>query len=211
MNLSFTHIALGALVVLAAAGGVIMTIWPRASAGEIQVVEIAPTASPAPTSTPMPSETQVGVYISGAVINPGVYIVNGGSRLANVLLLAGGATAEADLTAVNLAAVVHDEDHWHIPEAGQVAPPKEGLAASGRDTVLGGAAQPNGSSAGKVDLNDANVELLKTLPGIGEVRAQAIVSHREANGNFASVDALLDVNGIGIGTVESIRDLVTVE
>ena len=100
MNLNFTYIVLGALIVLAIAGGVVMTVWPSASAGEIQVVEIAPTAAPAPTSTPMPSETRVGVYISGAVVNPGVYIVNGGSRLANVLLTAGGATAEADLTAL---------------------------------------------------------------------------------------------------------------
>ena len=211
MKLNFTHIVLGALVVLAAAGGVIMTIWPRASAGEIQIVEVAPTASPAPTSTPMPSETQVGVYISGAVINPGVYVVNGGSRLANVLLLAGGATAEADLTAVNLAAVVHDEDHWHIPEVGQVEPPKDGLAASGRDVESVEAAHSNGSGAVKIDLNDANVELLKTLPGIGDMRARAIVNYRDANGDFASVDALLDVNGIGIATVDNIRELVTVE
>ena len=55
------------------------------------------------------------------------------------------------------------------------------------------------------------MELLKTLPGIGDVRARAIVSYRESNGEFASVDALLDVNGIGSGTVENIRELVTVE
>ena len=53
--------------------------------------------------------------------------------------------------------------------------------------------------------------MLKTLPGIGDVRAQAIVSYREANGDFVSVDGLLDVNGIGIGIVDNIRDLVTVE
>ena len=65
--------------------------------------------------------------------------------------------------------------------------------------------------SGKVNLNSADVELLKTLPGIGDVRARAIVSHREANGHFASVDGLLDVNGIGAGIVENIRDLVIVE
>ena len=208
MKLNFTHIVLGVLIVLAVAGGVVMTVWPSASAAEIQVVEIVPTA--APTSVPPPSETQVGVYLSGAVINPGVYIVNGGSRLANVLLIAGGATAEADLTAVNLAAVVHDEDHWHIPNRGEAASPAGGLTGTTADAANEkAAATPDGS--GKVNLNSADVELLKTLPGIGDVRARAIVSHREANGHFASVDGLLDVNGIGAGIVENIRDLVTVE
>lgn len=208
MNLNFTHIVLGVLVVLAVAGGVVMTFWPSASSDGIQVVEIMPTA--APTTAPLPSETQVGVYLSGAVINPGVYIVNGGSRLANVLLLAGGATTEADLTAVNLAAVVHDEDHWHIPSRGEAAPPAGGLTgATGAAADEKAADMADGS--GKVDLNSADMELLKTLPGIGDVRAQAIVSYREANGDFASVDGLLNVNGIGTGIVENIRDLVTVE
>ena len=210
MKLNFTYILLGALIVLAIAGGVVMTVWPSASASEIKVVKIAPTAAPAPTSAPMPSEIRVGVYISGAVVNPGVYIVNDGSRLANVLLAAGGATAEADLTAINLAAVVQDEDHWHIPEKGEIASPPGGLVGSSPNA---NATTPqNGQGAeGKVGLNSADVELLKTLPGIGDVRAQAIVSYREANGDFASVDGLLDVNGIGIGIVDNIRDLVTLE
>ena len=208
MKLNFTHIVLGVLILLAVAGGVVMTVWPSASPAEIQIVEIVPTA--VPTSTPPPSEAQVGVYLSGAVINPGVYIVNRGSRLANVLLLAGGATAEADLTAVNLAAVVHDEDHWHIPSRGEAAPPAGGLT----DTTASAADEKAAATAdgsGKVNLNSADMELLKTLPGIGDVRAQAIVSYRDANGHFGSVDSLLDVNGIGAGIVENIRDLVTVE
>lgn len=211
MQLNSTHIVLGILIVLAVAGGVVMTVWPSASAGDIQVVEIAPTTVPVQTNTPAPAETRVGVYLSGAVVNPGVYVVNGGSRLANVLLLAGGATAEADLTAVNLAAVVHDEDHWHIPERGEVRSPSAGLAESGGSAESSTAVQDGLRENGKVDLNSADVELLKTLPGIGDVRAQAIVSHRETNGDFASVDALLDVNGIGAGTIENIRELVTVE
>ena len=210
MKVNFTYIVLGVLVVFAVAAGVVLTVLPRASVSDIRVVELPPTAVTAPTSTPLPSQAQVGVYLSGAVINPGVYIVDGGSRLANVLLLAGGATAEADLTSVNLAAVVHDEDHWHIPERGEAAPPTGGLtgtkASTANEKVAGMA---NGND--KVNLNSADIELLKTLPGIGDIRAQAIVSYRNANGHFASVDGLLDVDGIGAGTVENIRELVTVE
>lgn len=217
MQLNSTHIVLGILIALAVTGGVALTVWQSASAGDIQVVEIAstaPAAAPAQENAPAPAETRVGVYLSGAVVNPGVYTVDGGSRLANVLLLAGGATAEADLTAVNLAAVVHDEDHWHIPARGEVESPSAGLAAGLAQSVKNdeSAAVQDGLREGdKIDLNSADAALLKTLPGIGDVKAQAIVSYREANGYFASVDGLLDVNGIGINTVENIRDLVTVE
>ena len=207
MRPNFTYMALGALVVLAIAGGVVMTALPSGSRGDIQVVEVAPTATFAPTSVPMPSERQVGVYVSGAVANPGVYVVGEGSRLADVLLLAGGASAEADLTAVNLAAVVRDEDHWHVPKQGETSSADGGLVASGRDGGQGAGM----TAEGRVDLNGADVETLKTLPGIGEVRARAIVGYREANGDFGSVDGLLEVDGIGVGIVEDIRELVSVE
>lgn len=207
MRLNLTHILLGVLIVLAIAGGVAMSVWSDASKGDIRVIEIVP---PAPADASNQAETQIGVYLSGAVVNPGVYMTDEGSRLATVLLLAGGATAEADLTGVNLAAIVHDEDHWHIPERGMALSSFTGLPKPG-ENAESAAVQDAQRDNGKVDLNSADVELLKNLPGIGDVRAQAIVSYREANGDFASVDGLLDVNGIGIGTVENIRELVTVE
>ena len=224
MRSNFTYILLGVLVALAIAGGVAITVLPGASAGDVQVVEIAPTPTPVPTSTPVPPEPDVGVYISGAVVNPGVYIMYEGSRLASVLLLAGGATENADLSAINLAVVVQDEDHWHIPRVGEPRVGEKISAAGGRASNGGRAnsrsangnaaassAQAGQGSDGKVNLNSADVTLLKTLPNIGEVRAQAIVSHREANGDFASIDALLEVDGIGIGIIDNIRDLVSVE
>jgi competence protein ComEA len=211
MKLNFTHALLGILIVLAIAGAVAMTVWSNVSASDIRVVEIAPTAVPDPANANNQADTQVGVYLSGAVVNPGVYTTDGGSRLANVLLLAGGATAEADLTAVNLAAIVHDEDHWHIPERNEVLSSFTGLPKPGVNAEFAAAVQDVQRENVKVDLNSADVELLKKLPGIGEVRAQAIVSHRDANGDFVSVDGLLGVKGIGIGTVENIRELVTVE
>ena len=211
MRLNFSHIVLGALLALAVVGGVVMTVLPMAAAGDIRVVEVAPTAAPALSDAPTPAEMQVGVYLSGAVVRPGVYVVQGGSRLASVLLLAGGATAEADLTAVNLAVVVQDEEHWHFPERGAVLLPSTGLTETGRGTASARPVQVGQRADGMIDLNGADVEMLKSLPGIGDVRAQAIVSYREANGDFASVDGLLEVDGIGAGIVEGIRDLVTVE
>ena len=218
MNLNFIYILLGVLVALAIVGGVVMTALFGASADDVQVVEIAPTPTPVPTSTPVPPEPDVGVYISGAVVNPGVYIMYEGSRLASVLLLAGGATENADLSAINLAVVVQDEDHWHIPRVGEVMPAgaqaSNGGGSNSRSAngnAAASSAQAGQDNDGKVNLNSADVTLLKTLPSIGEVRAQAIVSHREANGDFASIDALLEVDGVGVGIVENIRHLVTVE
>lgn len=208
MKLSISHIILGALVVIAIAGGIFLALRQPPSAN-IAVVSLTPTLAPAvAVLTPQP---RVGVYISGAVVNPGVYIVNEGSRLADIILIAGGAAADADLTAVNLAAVLRDEQHWHIPKRSPNATPLAGgLAAdSGEPTAVDGAL-PNRPLNGKVDLNTADVDILKSLPGIGDTRARAIVSHRELNGAFPSVDALLDVNGIGIGTLEALRNLVEV-
>lgn len=207
MKLSISHIILGALVIIAIAGGIFLALRQPPSAN-IAVVSLTPTLAPAAVPTPQP---HVGVYISGAVVNPGVYIVNEGSRLADIILIAGGAAADADLTAVNLAAVLREEQHWHIPKRSPNATPLAGgLAASGGEPAAVDGAQPNRPLNGKVDLNTADVDMLKSLPGIGDTRARAIVSHRELNGAFPSVDALLDVNGIGIGTLEALRNLVEV-
>lgn len=208
MKLSISHIILGALVIIAIAGGILLALRQPPSAN-IEVVSLTPTLAPA-AAVPTP-QPHVGVYISGAVVNPGVYIVNEGSRLADIILIAGGAAADADLTAVNLAAVLRDEQHWHIPKRSSNATPLAGgLAASGGEPAAADGAQPNSPPNGKVDLNTADVAMLKSLPGIGDTRARAIVSHRELNGAFPSVDALLDVNGIGIGTLEALRNLVEV-
>ena len=125
--------------------------------------------------------------------SPGVYAVEPGSRLEQVVEAAGGLTTDADPEAVNLAVRVEDEQHWHLPRAGESArPPSSG--------------GPSASS--KIDLNSATAHDLETLPGIGAVRAQSIVDYRQANGPFSSVDDLLGVSGIGPATVESVRDLV---
>lgn len=221
MRLTPAHFALAAIIAVGVIGGIVMAAWPRPSA-DIQVVQTDTGTAPAPATAPaLPPATAtasqstapgaappvVGVYITGEVAAPGVYIINEGSRLANLILIAGGPTAQADITAVNLAALLRDEQHWHIPARDPAAAPlPAGLVASGQAAPTGSASSP----AGKLNLNTADVDQLKILPGIGEVRAQAIVSHREDNGAFPSVDALLDVSGIGVATLESLRDFIEV-
>ena len=101
------------------------------------------------------------------------------------------------MQAVNLAVRVKDQDHWTVPKVGEstVVPPRAGSVAS---------------TSGKVDINTADTELLETLPGIGETRAEAIIRYREEHGPFKRVDDIVAVPGIGSATLEGLRDLVEV-
>ena len=107
-------------------------------------------------------------------------------------------TTESRLAAVNLATRVSDEQHWHIPS----------LAEAGHETLPQSPPVAPVTASGKIDLNSAGVNLLESLPGIGDVKAQAIVSFREAKGPFPDVEAVLEVTGIGPATLAAIRDLV---
>ena len=94
-----------------------------------------------------------------------------------------------------------------MPKLGEAAV-SEGATSATEST--GGLQTAAGTAQGKIDLNSASATDMEALPGIGEVRAGAIVTYREANGPFASVDAVTDVSGIGPATLEAIRDLVEV-
>jgi len=169
------------------------------------VEQALPRASSVPATTGSPrSTTSVGpdelvVQVAGAVVQPAVYRVADGSRVGDVVARAGGPTADADPTALNLAARVVDGERVYVPRVGEVVT----AAVSG-----GPATAP--SPAAPVDLNSADLDLLETLPGIGPATAQAIVDQRERNGPFRSVDDLLDIRGIGPAKLDAIRDLVRV-
>jgi len=133
----------------------------------------------------------VRVYITGAVQNPGVYSLEDGDRWIDALEIAGGATGDADLNAVNLSRRAQDEDHIFVP-------------------VLGGAAVAGASQGPLVNINTAGEAELESLPGIGEVRARSIVQSRTADGPFASIDDLLARNVIPESVFTDIAPLITV-
>lgn len=143
-------------------------------------------------------QNDITVHIAGAVFLPGVYTLPYGSRVNDVLTLAGGATGEADLARVNLAAFLSDAQQVIIP------------AESDEIIIAADAAQPVQNGGGLVNINTADAAQLTTLPGIGPVIAGNIINHREANGLFDTVEQLLNVPRIGEGTLNNIRDLVTV-
>ncbi|WP_416446977.1 helix-hairpin-helix domain-containing protein [Leucobacter sp. HNU] len=138
------------------------------------------------------------VHVIGAVERPGVFRMSVGARVEDAVEAAGGLTADAVLSGVNLARTVQDGEQILIPDRADAAEPP---AAAG---VTAGA----GTGAAPIDLNAADPAGLETLPRIGPALAQRIVEWRTANGRFRSVDDLLEVPGIGEKTLDGFRDAV---
>jgi competence protein ComEA len=137
--------------------------------------------------------SRVVVDVVGAVRRPGLYRLAQGSRIADALARAGGATGKADLAQVNLAAPLADGE--------QVVVPKGGVAGAA------GSAAP-GAPAAPVSLSTATLEQLDGLPGVGPVTAQKILDFRTKHGAFSSVDELDAVSGIGPKRLEQLHELV---
>ncbi len=141
----------------------------------------------------------IEVYITGAVARPGVYEMQDGDRVVDLLYEAGGQAQDANLEAVNLAVRLHDEDQVLVPRLGQVA------AADGGSSVVAGVS----NSGGLVNINTASASELDALPGIGEVYSARIVENRSAAGLYATADDLVNRDIIPRGTYDKIRDLIT--
>jgi competence protein ComEA len=137
------------------------------------------------------------IHVVGAVRRPGLYRLDHGSRIADAVRRAGGATRRADLSLVNLAAQVSDGTQVVVPARVAVeAAPAEG---GGESSV---------AAAGPVHLNTATLEQLDALPGIGPVTAQKIIDYREQHGAFSSIDDLDAIPGIGPARLEQLREQV---
>jgi competence protein ComEA len=151
---------------------------------------------PLPTATPMPSATPapVMVYITGAVGKPESLItLPRGSRVQDAIDAAGGMTGDADPERVNLAGILRDGDQVHVPGMEQ-------------EIVL-----PTPGGGGVVNVNAATADELAALPGVGPTMAERILQYREANGPFASLEALDVVEGIGPALLEKIKESVVFE
>lgn len=158
--------------------------------------------APPTTIEAEPAIRQIRVQVGGAVVSPGVYTMQEGDRVMDAIMAAGGARADADLSTINMARRVQDEAQYLVPAKGETSP------TPSASTAVFVAKPSGGKSAGLVDLNAASALELQELPGIGPVLAERIVSHREANGPFESVDDVQEVAGIGPKTMESIRPLI---
>ena len=149
--------------------------------------------TPVPAAAAKPAEpAQVVVDVVGAVRHAGLYRLPQGSRIADAVARAGGATKKADLELVNLAAPLADGTQIVVPM---------------RAPTASGGGSPS-APAGRVHLNTATLAELDALPGVGPVTAQKILDYRQQHGAFSSVDALDAIPGIGPARLDQLRDLV---
>jgi competence protein ComEA len=146
----------------------------------------------------------VTVHVAGSVLTPGVYELGSGARVYEAIDRAGGITDDADVDALNLAAPLADGTRIYVPAVGE-----EVLAGALIDVPVVEGADETGP-VGPIDVNRATAAEFDGLPGVGPATSTAIVTERERNGPFLSVDDLERVPGIGPAKLASIRDLVTV-
>lgn len=174
-----SKLAVGLLIALAVAGTGLYSWWQKST-----MVTAEQIISPVTSENNQPSTVKadrVMVYISGGINRPGIYEVQTGLRVLDVVNLAGGVTPNADANRINMAQVVKDGLHVSVPVV---------IAGSQSDS-------PSGSNNEKISINKASKSELDKLPGIGPAMAERIIEYRQANGAFKDLEELKKVPGIG--------------
>jgi len=192
------YVALVALISLVTGGLIGRLTAPGTDTGVPMELPFTQTSGALPdpgNSAPPSTPATLRIYLSGAVMQPQVVEVPSGSLLEDAFAAAGGPAPEADLESINLAAPLINHQHIHIP-AREVTPMSAGDVVS--PTAL-------------VNLNTATLADLLTLPGIGEIRAQAILAYRAEYGIFERIEDLQNVSGIGPATYERLAPYITVQ
>jgi competence protein ComEA len=171
---SILNIVYGILIGLMIGG----VIWLAASRprGESVVV----------LSTPTPGT--VTVYVTGAILNPGVYTLPEESRVDAAIKAAGGFLPGAEQENINLAMLIEDGEKIDVP----------------------GVVDTSHVNAGRVNINTASLSDLDSLPSIGLTTAQAILDFRLQHGPFISIQDIQKVPGIGPATYDRIKDYITI-
>ena len=174
------------------------------------------------TTTTTDNETYYLVDIKGEVNNPGTYSMKKGSRVIDVIHLAGELKSDADTSVLNLSKKVTDEMViivYSYDEVKNFTKVKEEekqeqekcISNNGikNDACISTIIEDNSTSNTKVSINNATLEELMTLPGIGEAKAKEIINYREEKGEFTDTNQLKEVKGIGDTLFESIKDNIT--
>lgn len=140
------------------------------------------------------------VQIQGAVRSPGVYEIEGDTRLFEIVEKAGGLTEDAAYERINQAKQVSDGESIYIKTQSE-ADEEDRIAAL---------ATENGESSGKININTADEQSLMTLAGIGESKAKMIIEYRTSNGSFTSIEDIMKIQGIKEGVFNKIKNDITV-
>lgn len=150
----------------------------------------------------------VSVYICGEVNNPGVYEIESGSIINDVLIMAGGFTADASVNRIDLVYIIDSNISIYIPSVYE-EDEESGIIRDEDQIIWGAEAEDDSVNGALININTASREQIMTLPGIGEVTADAIIEYREQT-PFERVEDIMNVSGIGEAKFDSIRDLICV-
>lgn len=183
------------LALILLSSGLLTLIARRPPGDKLLLVESTAGHDRAPASSSSQIKPSFPVHIDGAVANPGVYYFQEGDILSQAVEKAGGLAEKADQVNVNLAMRLAPHMKIYIPSQGQACPP-----------IIQTPDQTNS----KIDLNLANQAQLETLPGVGQVTAQAIIAYRDAHGPFESLEDLMQVPGIKEGRFAALKDSIYV-
>lgn len=186
----------GVLLLLVGVGGLL----PKKEEAVEESEAVVTTVMAEKTEESTTLEAVIFVDIKGAVKKPGVYQMKAGDRVKDAIDAAGGLTAEADSQKVNLAQRVEDQMVIVVPKVGEEA-----------EAIPAGVTSKETSKEGKVNINTATVEELKTLKGVGEKKAEAIIEYRKKNGSFKTKEDLMKVRGIGKKLFESFEERIVTQ
>jgi competence protein ComEA len=150
------------------------------------------------------------IHITGAVKNPGVYQLKPTDRIVDAVKIAGGATEEANLDLINLAALLKDGQKIIVPYKTYSEAGKE-INTNRYNNEASVYSSSTASISAKININTANTTMLQTLSGIGPVLSERIIEYRNQNGLFGVIDDIKDVSGIGEKKFEGIKDLICVQ
>lgn len=158
----------------------------------------------------------VKVEIKGKVENPGVYELDKGSVVKDLIDISGGALEGVDLNTINLSKRLEDEmvviiyDSEEIKESFIYVDYECTCPGITNDNSLDEYIDNNIAESEKVNINEATIEELTTLPGIGESKAKKIIEYRESNNLFKTIEEIMNVSGIGEAMYEKIKNYIRV-
>lgn len=161
------------------------------------------------------TKNRIVVHVIGEVNNPGVVELNEGARIIDAINKCGGSTQDSDLSIINLAYILEDGVQIYIPKKNENLEDKELFVSdAGKSLIMESATKENENTSinsTKVNINTANEEKLKALPGVGESMAKKIIDYRNKNGKFNSIEDIKNVSGIGDSKYENIKEYLTIK
>ena len=218
------QIIIGIIIFIFLVGGVVGTIYYFNNKQEEKKPEIILKKKDKKETKEVEEVVLFQVDIKGEVRTPGIYQIKEGSRVMDVINMAGGLTENANTTVINLSKKVLDEmviiiysnsevedfkRTKEVEEQVQKSCVQKEENAVKNDACIEIDNYQDGQVLGKININTATVEQLTALPGVGESKAKSIVEYRNTNGNFNTIEDIKNVTGIGDSLFAKIKDYIT--